>query len=176
LNDAGAVLEDVVIPHTREISTIYVHIALPEAAAYHAPTLESRPQDYTKNVRLRLEMGRYILGEDYVRAQRGRLVLIREVNDAMNGRDGLLLPSLPVPATKLGKPTVSVGGVEEPVRNITLRLTQLFNITGHPAISLPCGKTDEGLPVGVQIVGARGRTPELLQVASAVEAIVGAAC
>jgi aspartyl-tRNA(Asn)/glutamyl-tRNA(Gln) amidotransferase subunit A len=176
LKDAGAVLEDVVIPHTKEISTIYVHIALPEAAAYHAPTLESRPQDYTENVRLRLEMGRYILAEDYVRAQRGRLVLIREVNDAMNGRDGLLLPSLPVPATKLGKPTVSVGGVEEPVRNITLRLTQLFNITGHPAISVPCGTTDEGLPVGVQLVGARGRTPELLQVASAVEAIVGAAC
>jgi len=176
LQDAGATLEDIAITHTKEISAIYVHIALPEAAAYHAPTLESRPHDYTENVRLRLEMGRYILAEDYVRAQRGRQVLIREVNDALNGRDALLLPSLPVPATKLGQPTVPVCGVEEPVRNITLRLTQLFNITGHPAISLPCGTTDERLPVGAQLVGARGRTPELLRVASAVEAIVGAAC
>jgi aspartyl-tRNA(Asn)/glutamyl-tRNA(Gln) amidotransferase subunit A len=176
LTAAGAILEDVTIGHTKEIGPIYVHIALPEAVSYHAPTLESRPQDYTENVRLRLEMGRYILAEDYVRAQRGRLVLMQEVQEALNGRDGLLLPSLPVPATRLGAATVSIGGLEEPVRNITLRLTQLFNITGHPAISLPCGKTDEGLPVGLQIVGARNKTPELLQIAAAVEGILGTAC
>lgn len=173
LKSAGAILDDVVIHHTKEIGTIYVHIALPEAAAYHAATLESRPQDYTENVRLRLEMGRYILAEDYARAQRGRQVLTQEVREAIGGRDGLLLPSMPVPATKLGMPTVSIGGTEETVRNITLRLTQLFNITGHPAISLPCGKTDEGLPVGLQIVGTRNRTPELLQVALAVERTLG---
>ena len=176
LTAGGAILEDVTIGHTKEIGPIYVHIALPEAVSYHAPTLEGRPQDYTENVRLRLEMGRYILAEDYVRAQRGRLVLMQEVQEALNGRDGLLLPSLPVPATRLGAATVSIGGVEEPVRNITLRLTQLFNITGHPAISLPCGMTDEGLPVGLQIVGARNKTPALLQIAAAVEGTLGAAC
>jgi aspartyl-tRNA(Asn)/glutamyl-tRNA(Gln) amidotransferase subunit A len=176
LRAGGAVLEDVVIPHAKEIGAIYVHIALPEAAAYHAPTLEDRPQDYTENVRLRLEMGRYILAEDYVRAQRGRLRLIREVREALNGRDSLLLPSMPVPATKLGMPTVSLGGTEETVRNLTLRLTQLFNITGHPAISLPCGTTDEGLPVGIQIVGVRNRTPELLDVAAAVEKALAVPC
>jgi aspartyl-tRNA(Asn)/glutamyl-tRNA(Gln) amidotransferase subunit A len=176
LKSAGAVLEDVEIAHTKEIAAIYVHIALPEAAAYHEATLESRPQDYTENVRLRLEMGRYILAEDYVRAQRGRQVLTREVREAIGGRDGLLLPTMPVPATKLGVPIVSISGVEEPVRSITLRLTQLFNITGHPAISLPCGKTDEGLPVGLQIVGTRNRTPELLEVAAAVEGVLGRAC
>jgi aspartyl-tRNA(Asn)/glutamyl-tRNA(Gln) amidotransferase subunit A len=169
LRRAGAVLEDVVIPHTAEIASVYVHIALPEAAAYHAATLETRPDDYTPNVRLRLELGRYILAEDYVRAQAGRDVLTREVKAALQGRDGLLLPSMPVPATKLGAPTVTIGTSEEPVRNITLRLTQLFNITGHPAISLPCGRTDDGLPVGAQLVGARNRTPDLLQVAAAVE-------
>jgi aspartyl-tRNA(Asn)/glutamyl-tRNA(Gln) amidotransferase subunit A len=58
LRSSAALLDDVVIPHTKEIGAIYVHIALPEAAAYHAATLESRPHDYTENVRLRLEMGR----------------------------------------------------------------------------------------------------------------------
>ena len=173
LRTAGAILDDVMIRHTKEIGTIYVHIALPEAAAYHAATLDSRPQDYTENVRLRLEMGRYILAEDYVRAQRGRHALTREVREALGGRDGLLLPSMPVPATRLGVPTLSIGGTEETVRNITLRLTQLFNITGHPAISLPCGRTDEGLPVGLQIVGTRNRTPELLQVAASLERTLG---
>ena len=173
LRAAGAILDDVMIRHTKEIGTIYVHIALPEAAAYHAATLDSRPQDYTENVRLRLEMGRYILAEDYVRAQRGRHALTREVREALGGRDGLLLPSMPVPATRLGVPTLSIGGTEETVRNITLRLTQLFSITGHPAISLPCGRTDEGLPVGLQIVGTRNRTPELLQVAASLERTLG---
>jgi aspartyl-tRNA(Asn)/glutamyl-tRNA(Gln) amidotransferase subunit A len=176
LKDGGAILEDVVIPHTKEIGAIYVHIALPEAIAHHAKTLETRPQDYSENVRLRLEMGRYILAEDYVRAQHGRQVLTGEVRDALSGRDALLLPSLPVPATRLGVPTVSIGGTEETVRNITLRMTQIFNITGHPAISLPCGKTGDGLPVGLQIVGARNRTPELLQVAASIEGVIGTAC
>ena len=140
---------------------IYVHIVLAEAAAYHAKTLESRPEDYTTNVRLRLEMGRYILAEDYVRALRGRDLLRREVDAALAGCDALLLPALAVPATRLGAATVRVGGSEEPVRNITLRLTQLFNVTGHPAISVPCGKTTDGLPIGAQLVGTR--TPDLLR-------------
>ena len=58
LTRAGVVLDDVAIAHAAEIATIYVHLALPEAAACHARTLESQPDDYTPNVRLRLEMGR----------------------------------------------------------------------------------------------------------------------
>ncbi len=54
-----------------------------------------------------------------------------------------------------------------------LRCTQAFNVSGHPAITMPCGKTAEGLPIGAQIVGAHGDTPALLQVARAVEPYVG---
>ena len=171
LRGAGVVLEEIDIAHANDVAAIYVHIVLAEAAAYHAKTLESRPDDYTTNVRLRLEMGRYILGEDYVRALRGRDLLRTEVDAALSGRDALLLPTLPVPATRLGAATVRVGGSEEPVRNITLRLTQLFNVTGHPALSIPCGKTTDGLPVGAQLVGAR--TPELLEAALALEPYFG---
>ena len=71
-------------------------------------------------------------------------------------------PRWRVPAARLGAATVKIGGVEEPVRNITLRLTQLFNITGHPAITIPCGRTTEGLPIGAQLVGPqRNRTDSL---------------
>jgi aspartyl-tRNA(Asn)/glutamyl-tRNA(Gln) amidotransferase subunit A len=173
LVDAGVVLEDVSIGHAGDIAPIYLHIVLAEAAAYHAMTLDSRPDDYTPNVRIRLEMGRYILAQDYVRAMRGRELLIAEVDAALKGRDGLLLPAMAVPATKLGASTVRIGGSEEPVRNITLRLTQLFNITGHPAIALPCGKTTEGLPVGAQLVGSARQTSGLLAVAAAAEPYLG---
>jgi len=170
LTTAGAILDDVAIPHAADAPTIYVHIALPEAAAFHATTLESQPEEYTPNVRLRLEMARYILGEDYVRAMRGRDVLIREVNTALHGRDGLLLPTLPVPAVKLGAVNVSIGTAEQPVRAVTLRLTQPFNITGHPAITMPCGRTHDGLPAGAQLVGME--TVALLSVASAIEKVL----
>jgi aspartyl-tRNA(Asn)/glutamyl-tRNA(Gln) amidotransferase subunit A len=173
LRDAGAVLEDVTIAHAGDIAPVYLHIALSEAAAFHAKTLESRADDYTPTVRQRLEMGRYILAEDYVRALRGRDILRREVNAGLDGRQGLLLPTVPVPATRLGATTVKVGAGEEPVRNITLRLTQLFNITGHPAITIPSGRTTEGLPIGTQLVGPHGNTSALLDTAGLIEPYVG---
>ena len=151
---AGAVLDDVDDPaHEGDRGDLRAHRAARGRGLSRRRRSKAGPRTTHENVRLRLEMGRYILAEDYVRAQRGRQILTQEVREALGGRDGLLLPSMPVPATRLGAATVSIGGTEETVRNITLRLTQLFNITGHPAISLPCGKTDEGLPVGLQIVG-----------------------
>ncbi len=169
LRAAGAHVDDVQIPHASDIAPIYLHIVLAEAAAYHAKTLETRPDGYTANVRLRLEMGRYILAEDYVRALSGREVLRADVNAALAGRDALLLPALAIPAPKLGVNSVKVGTSEEAVRNITLRLTQPFNLSGHPALSLPCGRTTDGLPIGLQLVGPSGRTHELLEIAAAVE-------
>jgi Asp-tRNA(Asn)/Glu-tRNA(Gln) amidotransferase A subunit family amidase len=79
----------------------------------------------------------------------------------------LLLPSLAVPATPLGAATVRVGDADEPVRNVTLRLTQLFNLTGHAAITIPCGATASGLPIGAQIVTFHTRL--LLEIAAALE-------
>jgi aspartyl-tRNA(Asn)/glutamyl-tRNA(Gln) amidotransferase subunit A len=169
LRSAGATLEDVVISHATDIAPIYLHIVLAEAAAYHAKTLESRPDAYTPNVRIRLEMGRYILAEDYARALLGREMLRREIEAALAGRDALLLPTLAIPAPKLGVNTVKVGGSEEPVRNITLRLTQAFNVSGHPALSAPCGHTMDGLPIGAQLVGHAAQTRKLLEVARTVE-------
>jgi aspartyl-tRNA(Asn)/glutamyl-tRNA(Gln) amidotransferase subunit A len=179
LRDAGATLDDVAIPHAGDVAAIYLHIVLTEAAAYHAKTLERRAEDYTPNVRIRLEMGRYVLGEDYARALRGRELIRREVDAALDGVDGLFLPALAIPAPKIGVPMVRVGAAEEPVRNVMLRCTQAFNVSGHPAITLPCGSTTEGLateglPLGAQIIGVYQDTAGLLQVARAVESVVAA--
>jgi aspartyl-tRNA(Asn)/glutamyl-tRNA(Gln) amidotransferase subunit A len=172
LRTAGARLDDTDIPHADHIAPVYLHLVLSDAAAYHAATLEAMADRYTRPVRLRLEMGRYILGEDYVRALAGREVLRHEVDAALAGYDALLLPTLPIPAPPLGASSVRIGLKDEPVRNLMLRLTQIFNLTGHPALSLPCGRTSTGLPCGLQLVGARMRTEELLRVALAVESVV----
>jgi aspartyl-tRNA(Asn)/glutamyl-tRNA(Gln) amidotransferase subunit A len=169
LRAAGAQIDEVEIHHAAEIAPVYLHLVMADAAAYHAATLESMPEKYTPNVRLRLEMGRYVLGEDYVRALAGRERIGREVDAALAQHDALILPSLPIPAPLLGATTVQVGAVAEPVRNLMLRLTQPFNITGHPAIALPSGETTGKLPCSVQLVGRRAQTDALLRVALACE-------
>ena len=78
--------------------------------------------------------------EDYARALEGRELLRREVDSALAGHAALVLPTLPIPAPPIGAASVQVGSVTEPVRNLMLRLTQLFNLTGHPAIALPAGR------------------------------------
>ena len=169
LRAMGVRIDDIEIPHAADIGPIYLHIQLADASAYHASTLETMPERYTEAVRLRLEMGRYVLAEDYVRALIGRDALTREVDAALTQHDALVLPSLPIPAPLIGASTIQVGSSTQPVRNVMLRLTQAFNVTGHPAISIPAGLTESRLPCGVQLVGARGQTDALLRVALACE-------
>ena len=169
LRAAGARIHDTAVGHANDIVPVYLHICLADAAAYHATMLDEKPDRYTTPVRLRLEMGRHILAEDYVRALRGRELLSREVDAALADHDAIVLPTLPIPAPVIAANSVQIGAAKEPVRNVMLRLTQLFNVTGHPAISIPCGTTATGLPCGFQLAGARARTDELLRVALACE-------
>ncbi len=169
LQQRGATVVDVDVPHAADMAAIYLHLVFGDAAEYHARTLDSRPGDYTTPVRLRLEMARYVLAEDYIRALRGKAVIAREVDRALHGVDVLALPALAIPAPPLGAVTVPIKGGQDAVRALMLRCTQPFNLSGHPAMSLPCGKTRRGLPIGLQLVGHKGRTPALVQAALAVE-------
>jgi aspartyl-tRNA(Asn)/glutamyl-tRNA(Gln) amidotransferase subunit A len=172
LRRKGAVVTEVALPHATDIAAVYLHLVFGDAAEYHARTLTTRPQDYTPNVRLRLEMARYVLAEDYIRALRGKAIIAAEVDRALGGVDALVLPALAIPAPPLGAATMPVKGGPEAVRTLMLRCTQPFNLSGHPAISLPCGTTPAGLPVGLQMVGHKGRTPALVQAALAAEAVL----
>jgi Asp-tRNA(Asn)/Glu-tRNA(Gln) amidotransferase A subunit family amidase len=101
-------------------------------------------------------------------------VLRRQVDTALDGCDALLLPALPIVAPPLGDSEIAIDpscDVRVPVRSAMLKHTQLFNLTGHPAISLPVASP--GLPVGLQLVGRLNDTPALLAVAAACERILG---
>ena len=161
------------MPHAGDAAAIYLHICLPEGAAYHAETLERCPERYAPNVRLRFEMGRYILAEDYLRAQAARLVLGAEVEAALAGVDALVLPTLAIVAPTLGAESVDVGDRREALRPVMLRLTQPFNLSRHPAVALPCGK-GAGLPVSLQVVGKHARTGALLDLCSALAPLAAA--
>jgi aspartyl-tRNA(Asn)/glutamyl-tRNA(Gln) amidotransferase subunit A len=172
LRDAGARVDEVEIPHASSTPMVYRHIHGPEGAAYHATTLETVPGKYTPTVRERLETGRRVPAVDYLRALGERDMLRHEVDAALEGRDALVLPTLPIPAPPIGADIVVINGAEEQVRAVMLRNTQIFNLTGHPAISLPCGRTPERLPCGLQLVGRRHHTEALLSVALACETVL----
>ncbi len=118
-------------------------------------------------------MGRYLLAEDYARAMRLRAALTRAVDRALDDCDALLLPTLPIAAPPLGAATVEVAGTSEPTRAAMLRLTQLFNMTGHPSLALPAPQDVDALPRSVQIVGRRHQTDRLLAIGRSVARDLG---
>jgi aspartyl-tRNA(Asn)/glutamyl-tRNA(Gln) amidotransferase subunit A len=171
LRSQGIAIESRTVQGSERIVDTYSNISLPEAAHYHQPTLDSRASDYQPPVRERLLKGRTIPAVDYLCARDTREVLHRAVDAALERCDALVLPTLPIVAPKLGVAEVTMdNGQALPVRAAMLRLTQLFNITGHPAISLPIPTS--GLPVGLQLVGRRDRTEDLLAVAAEVARVV----
>ena len=172
VRDAGASIIDINLGRLPDIPLTYVNVVLPEAYAVHAEALAQVPEEFSYTVRTRLEMGGHISRDDYMRAQADRAHMRAAVDKALLDCDALVLPTLPIPPQKIGATTVVIGSVEEQLRPLTLRLTQLFNLTGHPALSLPCGETRDGLPCGLQLVGRRQQTTELLAVALSCEAFV----
>jgi aspartyl-tRNA(Asn)/glutamyl-tRNA(Gln) amidotransferase subunit A len=172
LRGAGASIVDVDLGCLPDIQRTYVNVALTEAYAFHAKALATVAGEFSDSVRSRLEMGGTISRDDYIQAQDDRVQMRGAVDRALSTCDVLVLPTMPIPPQTVGATDAIIDGRAHPLRPLTLRLTQLFNLTGHPAISLPCGNTHEGLPCGFQIVGRRQQTPELLQVALSCEAHV----
>ncbi|HUF22914.1 MAG TPA: amidase, partial [Vicinamibacterales bacterium] len=151
----GAVITRVSIPRVATTSETYVPIVFYESWAWHQRHIEERPDGYTAAVRTRLEMGRAVGPEDYARAMAGRGALTAGVEAALANADALALPTMAVLAPRLGTTEIRFGDRLEPVRAVMLRLTQLFDITGHPAITLPIATPGSALPSGLQLAGRR---------------------
>ena len=116
---------------------------------------------YTPYVRERLEQAALTLAVDHVRATRAALAYRQRVDQLLEHCDALIVPGIPYPAPALGITSVDVGGVVEDRDTSMCRNTAVANLTGHPVLALPVGFED-GLPVGVQLVGRRGGDADLL--------------
>ncbi len=169
LSRAGAVVHPISIPDAPKIAAAYVPIVFRESWAWHQRFIEQTPDRYTTAVRTRLEMGRAVSADDYAGAMQIRERLKNEVESALADVDAMAMPSMAVTAPLLGTTDITFGGGTEPVRSVMLRLTQLFNITGHPAVTVPIPVASGALPAGLQLAGARGHTARLLAAAAAVE-------
>lgn len=168
LQAGGVPIGQADIAGAEETPAVYAATQRPEAFRCHATLLDRHAANLSPGVRKRIESGREVSDEDYARAQEGRRTLTAAVDEALASCDALLLPTLPILPPLIGAETVELNGRDQPVRPLMLRLTQLFDVTGHPAISIPCGDA-EGVPVGLQLVGRRSGTDELLALAAALE-------
>jgi aspartyl-tRNA(Asn)/glutamyl-tRNA(Gln) amidotransferase subunit A len=150
--------------------TVSLTIQMPEALSFHSQYLADRPELYGDDLRSGLALGQFILAEHYVRAKRFLTVYREEMRAVFDTVDLLLTPATPVPAPLVGTTSIRLGAVDAPAGNVLARYTSFFNMTGNPALSLPCAMHSAGVPVGVQLVGRLRQDDLVLRVAGAIEA------
>ena len=167
----GAAVRDVTVPNLDYGLGAIFAIELASSAAYHDVGLRAgRTRHYTKDVRLLVEMGRLVTGADLLKAEQFRHVLMQDFARLFESADIVIGPTEPITAPRIGESRVAVAGGEESALAATWRLTYPFNLTGMPAISVPCGFDRAGLPIGLQIAARPFDEATLLRAAAAYEA------
>ena len=167
LGEMGASVEEVSIPLTKHAIAITSVFLATEPAATHRNRIKERLQDYSRFNRVGLLTGSMMPAQAYYKAQKLRSLLRRQVDEAMRKYDVLLTPTFGKPAQRIEADDLLLN---TPKSNLLPYLmTRAFNLTNSPAITVPCGLSSEGLPIGLQIVGPPGGDETVLKVAHAYE-------
>jgi len=149
----GAKAVEVTVPQMELTLPVVLMSSLVEGAAYHRHSLMDGGELLGAEVRMLLKAGALLFGTEYTDARRVRTMVKRAVRAVFddNELDALITPTNPIAALPAGQELY--GDPPQPVINHYARLCCPFNITGQPAMSVPCGFTTNGLPVGMQIIG-----------------------
>jgi aspartyl-tRNA(Asn)/glutamyl-tRNA(Gln) amidotransferase subunit A len=159
----GAQVSEVEFPGAYDAAQANGLMTPSDAAAFYKDQLQQRPEDFGEDVRQRLQTGAAYTSTEYILARRSQTVLRRQFEGFFDKFDVLLTPTTPVPA-----PTLEGPNAVEQARLLT-RFTAPFNLTGLPALSLPCGFTLDGLPIGLQIIGRPWAESKILNAGFAYE-------
>jgi aspartyl-tRNA(Asn)/glutamyl-tRNA(Gln) amidotransferase subunit A len=159
----GAQISSVEFPGGYEAARDNVLMVTSDAAAFHRERRKDQPEKFSADINQRLEQGAAHTSSEYALARRNQTILRRNFEQFFSEYDLLLTATTPIAA-----PTLEGPDAVEQARTLT-RFTAPFNMTGLPAISLPCGFTDLGLPVGLQIVTRPWGETALLRAAQAYE-------
>jgi aspartyl-tRNA(Asn)/glutamyl-tRNA(Gln) amidotransferase subunit A len=166
LREGGVTVSRVSMTEAESSAAVVSAILYPEALSYHEQH-SSRRHNYADDVRERLELGELVSATDYVKAQRARSLLIDRVNRILGSADVIACPTEPIEAPLRSEENVELDGNSLPKASVVTRLTRMFNLTGHPALTLPCGFSRKGLPLAAQLIAAPWAEAMLLRVADA---------
>ena len=174
LEELGVEAREVTIPSMKYAGALRI-AGMVDSIVVHEPYLEKARQDYGPTVLYRTLAGQFVLGRDYAKALKVQRIIKEDYARVLQEVDFLVTPSSPVAAWRIDSETVTVGGAEYPVRGpgagMTARCTSPSNATGLPAMSVPCGFTQRGLPIGLQLIGRPFEEQLLFQVADGYEAV-----
>jgi aspartyl-tRNA(Asn)/glutamyl-tRNA(Gln) amidotransferase subunit A len=159
----GACVEEVDLSRLREAALANGLMTQADAATYHRERLAEHPEMFGEDVRRRLVSGRDTNAAEYILARQTQAEVRRDLSRLLERFQIILLPS-----TALTAPPISGGDAAAQARSLT-RFTAPFNLTGLPAVSIPCGFSQEGLPIGLQLVAGAWKEARLLQAARAFE-------
>ncbi len=169
LQKHGVRLKEVSLPLVRETEDAGNQIAWAEATHYHqqAGWYPAHAEEYDEDVRKRLETGAKVPAVVYIQALELRQQFIAAFHLLLEEEelDALVVPTTPITATRIGEESVTIHGSTHPTRGLLLRLNRPANLAGAPAISVPCGLTENGLPVGLQFISAVTNESLLLELA-----------
>jgi aspartyl-tRNA(Asn)/glutamyl-tRNA(Gln) amidotransferase subunit A len=151
---AGAHVDEVDVTIALEpVAAAALAIVACEALTYHARMLRTQAAEYDPAVARRLRVGAFVSGVQYLRAQQARVLVRAAIDGALARRDVLLAPTTPMTAPPLDAHDVRLGDRTLDVRSALLQFTRAFNLSGHPACSIPAGFGEGGLPIGLQLIG-----------------------
>ena len=172
--ELGVEVRPVALPSMKYAGAMRI-AGMADSIVTHEPLIEKGRDDYGPTVLYRTLAGQFILGRDYSKALKVQRIIKEEYAKVLQDVDFLVTPSAPVAAWPINSETVNIAGADYPVRGpgagMTSRCTSPSNSTGLPAMSVPCGFTEGGLPIGVQLIGRPFEEPLLYQAAQAYEAV-----
>ena len=132
-----------------ELTATFWPLICADAAAYHLADMQTQAQDYNRDLRLILALGNLVRGTTYLQCQRVREQIRRHMLQQLETVDLFMLPSTGMLPAPIRSESPGLYLIEKDVSLYTM----LFNLTGFPALALPCGFSSAGLPIGFQLAG-----------------------
>ena len=170
LEEHGASADEMSLPMCENSGAVFIGTADVDCAAYHTEWLRTRGDDYDWSTRTRLESASLAPAWAYLRAQRARELIRRELTAALEKHDVIILPTGPVAAPTIEASTGKPGGYYQGRLDLGRRMyTSPAALAGLPALSVPCGFSDAGLPIGMQLIGGAFDEATLFRVGQAYE-------
>lgn len=169
LEGLGAKIEEVTLPDFTEAWSTAQVIINGEANVWHEPYLANQAEDYGPQVRKFLERGKSTLATEYIKAQQAKTRFRRDMLAVCNAFDALLTPGVLIPAPSLEARSVEIEGREVKLLPAMVSATSPFNLTGQPALTIPCGFSSSGLPLALQIIGMPFEEVTILRIGHAFE-------